>query len=82
MNETHEQSADGRGKLFRDSKFGNLANGAVVVLALYVADAVAGLDVTPLPDAIEPLALAAISTGVGLLTSWATARRKRPYAAR
>lgn len=62
--------------LFRDSKFGNFANGAAVAVALYIADAAAGLDVTPLPDAIEPLALAAVGTVVGLLTSWATARRK------
>lgn len=72
----------GKGKLFRDSKFGNLANGAAVVVVLYLADAITTVDVTPLPDAVEPLALAAISTAVGLLTSWATARRKRPYAAR
>lgn len=77
MTEPNGTSADGRGKLFRDSKWGNLANGAVAAVVLYVADAAAGLDVTPLPDAIEPLALVAISTAVGLLTSWATARRKR-----
>lgn len=68
--------ADGSKRLFRDSKFGNIVNGAVVALALYLADAVRGVDITPLPDAIEPLALAAVGTAVGLLTSWATARRR------
>lgn len=78
----NETTGTGSGKLFRDSKFGNLANGLATAAALYLADAVSGFNVTPLPDALEPLALAAVATAVGLLTSWATARRKRPYAAR
>lgn len=61
--------ANGAGILFRDSKLGNLANGAAAALALYVADWLGHVDVTPLPDALEPLALAAIATGVGLLVS-------------
>ncbi len=73
----NETTGTGSGKLFRDSKFGNVANGLVTAAALYIADAMTGLDVTPLPDALEPLALAALATAVGLLTSWATARRKR-----
>jgi hypothetical protein len=73
----------GKGKLFRDSKFGNLANGAAVVVVLYLADAITGLDVTPLPDALEPLALAAISTGVGLLAGpFLSARGTSPMAGR
>lgn len=77
MSETPVPGDSGKHRLFRDSKWGNLANGAAAAVVLYVADAMTGLDITPLPDAIEPLALVAISTAVGLLTSWATARRKR-----
>lgn len=66
---------DGKGVLFRDSKLGNLANGAVVVVALYLADWLGNLDVTPLPDALEPLALAGIATAVGLITSKVAKRR-------
>jgi hypothetical protein len=65
----------GKGKLFRDSKFGNVVNGAVAAAVLYVADAAGNLNLSPLPDAIEPLAVAALATAVGLLVSWATARR-------
>jgi hypothetical protein len=67
--------ADGRKVLFRDSKFGNILNGAAVAAALYIASAVNGLDVTPLPDLLEPAAVGAIGTFVGLLVSWATSRR-------
>ncbi len=69
-------TADGRKTLFRDSKLGNLANGAVVALALYLVDAVRGLDLTPLPDAIEPVGVALAGVAVGMLTSWISARRK------
>lgn len=67
--------ANGSGILFRDSKLGNLANGAVAVVLLYLADWLGELDVTPLPDALEPLALAGIATAVGLLTSKVARRR-------
>jgi hypothetical protein len=70
-----QAKANGSGILFRDSKLGNLANGAVAALALYLADWLGELDVTPLPDAIEPLALAGIATAVGLLTSKVARRR-------
>jgi hypothetical protein len=74
MSQPH--AADGSKKLFRDSKIGNIVNGAAVAAALYIANAVSGLDVTALPDALEPVAFGLIGTVVGLLTSWATARRK------
>jgi len=67
---------DGRKQLFRDSKFGNILNGAAVAAALYIADAVSGLDVTALPDVLEPVAFGVVGTVVGLLVSWATSRRK------
>lgn len=66
----------GKKVLFRDSKFGNFVNGGIVLVVLYVAQAASGLDVSPLPDALEPIALVVLSTAAGLLTSWATARRK------
>lgn len=66
---------NGKGILFRDSKLGNLANGAVTALALYLADWLGELDVTPLPDALEPLALAGIATAVGFLVSKVSKRR-------
>jgi hypothetical protein len=68
--------ADGRKRLFRDSKFGNILNGAAVAAALYIADAVSGLDVTALPDVLEPVAFGVVGTVVGLLVSWATSRRE------
>jgi len=68
------ESRDGSKKLFRDSKIGNILNGAAVAAALYIADAAAGLDISPLPDILEPVAFGAIGTFVGLLVSWATAR--------
>jgi hypothetical protein len=73
-----DPNATGEKKLFRDSKIGNLVNGAVGAAVLYLAQAAGDFDVTPLPDALEPLAVVALATAAGLLTSWATARRKVP----
>lgn len=75
MSDITPANPDGSKHLFRDSKIGNIANGAVVALALYLADALGHIDLTPLPDAIEPLAFAAVGTAVGLLVSWASKRR-------
>lgn len=75
MTEYSTSTADGSRRLFRDGKLGNLANGAAVAAALYLAEALGHLDGTPLPDTLEPLALAAIGTGVGLLVSWAAKHR-------
>lgn len=74
--ETAGPRHDGSRSLARESKLGNLAQGALVALALYGADALGALDVTPLPDAVEPLALAAVGVAAGLLTSWAARNRK------
>ena len=65
----------GKGKLFFDSKLGNLANGAIAAVLLYVADFIGDLDFTPLPDSVEPLVVAAAGTVVGLLVSKAGPRR-------
>jgi hypothetical protein len=67
----------GKGKLFFDSKLGNIANGAVAAVLLYVADAIGSFDFTPLPDAIEPLAVAAAGIVVGFITSKLAPRRIR-----
>lgn len=65
-------NGDGSKSLTRESKFGNILNGAAVAAALYVADALRGVDITPLPDLIEPAAIGLLGTAVGLLVSWAT----------
>lgn len=67
---------DGSKSLARESKFGNIVNGALVTGALYLADVVGDFDFTPLPDALEPILIAAAGVAVGLLTSWATRNRK------
>lgn len=70
-------NGDGSKSLSRESKFGNLVHGGLVVLALYVAEAAGKFDLTPLPDVIEPVVVAAVTTAAGLLTSWATRNRVR-----
>lgn len=69
-------NADGSKSLARESKLGNLANGAVAVLLLYVADWLTGLDITPLPDVLEPIAVGGVATLVGLITSYLAKNRK------
>ncbi len=72
---TEHTPAAGKGTLFKDSKFGNAVNSAVTAALLYIGAAVGKVDVTPLPDALEPLAVAAVALVSGLLVSKATARR-------
>jgi hypothetical protein len=67
----------GKGKLFFDSKIGNVVNGAVAAALLYVADAIGSFDFTPLPDVLEPLAVAGAAVVVGLITSKFAPRRTR-----
>ena len=69
---------EGKGKLFRDSKFGNILNSVIAGALMYAANAVGEFDITPLPDAIEPLAAAAVSLAGGLLLSRALARGATP----
>lgn len=68
---------DGSQSLARESKIGQFINGAVVAVALYLADAVGDFDFTPLPDQVEPIAVAAAGVAVGLLTAYVTKNRKR-----
>jgi len=74
--ETAGPNRDGSKSLAPESKVGNLVNGAVTAVALYLGDWLAELDVTPLPDALEPLAIGGVATLVGLLASWLKKNRK------
>lgn len=67
---------DGSKSLTRESVLGNLGNGALVALALYVANWLGELDMTPLPDWLEPLAVAGAGIAVGMLVSWVARNRK------
>lgn len=54
----------GKGSILKDSKIGAVASGLIVAVALYIGDALGTIDVTPLPDILEPAAtglLASIS---------------------
>jgi hypothetical protein len=73
-------NGDGSQSLARESKFGQFANGAVVVLVTYAALALGEVDFTPLPDYLEPIVVATAGTVAGLLTAWATRNRKLPAA--
>lgn len=75
MTQYETSETTGKGKLFFDSKVGNVLNGLVAVVLLYVADAIGSFDFTPLPDVIEPLVVAGAATVVGLLVSKAAPRR-------
>ncbi len=67
---------DGSKSLARESKLGNLANGVVAAGLLYVVDWLGQLDLTPLPDVLEPVGVGAIATVVGLVTSYLAKNRK------
>jgi uncharacterized membrane protein YebE (DUF533 family) len=77
MSNYESTSSTGKGKLFNDSKVGNLVNGAIAAVLLYVGQAAGKLDLTPLPDVIEPIAVVAVATLAGLATSRAAARQAR-----
>ena len=75
--ETAGPNNDGSKSLARESKLGNLANGAAAAVLLYVADWLTGLDITPLPDVLEPAAVGLVAAAVGLITSYLAKNRKR-----
>ncbi len=77
MSEYESTSGTGKGRLFRDSKIGNVVNGAIAAVLLYIGQAAGQLDLTPLPDVIEPIAVVVVATLAGLATSRATARQAR-----
>lgn len=54
----------GVGSILKDSKIGAWAGGAFNAALLYVADALAELDVSPLPDVLEPGAIGLLTTAV------------------
>jgi hypothetical protein len=82
MSTTAGPNGDGSKSLARESKFGNLANGAAVAVAGYLAVWLGELDLTPLPDAVEPILVAGVGVAVGLLTSWVTKNRRTTTASR
>lgn len=67
--------ANGSGSILKDSKIGAAVGGLFVVVLLYVADALGQVDVTPLPDFLEPLAAGGLTTAVTWLTAKAAPRR-------
>jgi hypothetical protein len=71
-------NGDGSKSLARESKFGQFANGVIVVAAGYAALALGDIDFTPLPDYLEPILVAGVGTLAGLLTAWATKNRRTP----
>lgn len=75
MTQYETSETTGKGKLFFDSKVGNIANGAIAAALLYVADAIGQIDFTPLPDVIEPLVVAGAGVVVGLIVSKFAPRR-------
>lgn len=79
-NEPNTQA--GKGVLPFDGLVGNLVNGTVAAALLYVATAIGEIDFTPLPDAIEPLVVAAAGTVVGLITTKALPRFRRGQSSR
>lgn len=65
----------GKGSILKDSKIGAVAGGLVSTVLLYAADALGQLDVSPLPDFLEPLAGGAILTATVWLVTKAAPRR-------
>jgi cobalamin synthase len=68
-------NGSGKGSILKDSKIGAVAGGLVSTVLLYVADALGELDVSPLPDFLEPLAGGAILTATVWLVTKAAPRR-------
>lgn len=68
-------AASGKGSILKDSKIGAAVGGLFSTVLLYVADALGELDVTPLPDFLEPAAAGALITAVVWLTAKAAPRR-------
>lgn len=65
----------GKGSILKDSKIGAWAGGVATAALLYTADFLGQLDVTPLPDVLEPAAIGLIATAVTWLTAKAAPRR-------
>lgn len=65
----------GKGSILKDSKIAAVVTGAVAAAGLYVADWLGQLDITPLPDQLEPLVGGAILTAVAWLTAKFAPRR-------
>lgn len=65
----------GKGSILKDSKIASVVTGAVAAAGLYVADWLGQLDISPLPDQLEPLVAGGILTAVAWLTAKFAPRR-------
>lgn len=72
---TTNVDGSGKGSILKDSKIGAWAGGLFSTVLLYVADALGELDVTPLPDFLEPAAAGLLTTAVFWLVTKAAPRR-------
>jgi hypothetical protein len=68
-------NGSGKGSILKDSKIGAVVGGLVSTVLLYVADALGQVDISPLPDFLEPLAGGAILTTTVWLVTKAAPRR-------
>jgi hypothetical protein len=79
MDQTNPATAgpnrDGSRSLAPESRIGNLVNGVVAAGLMYLGQWLGELDLTGLPDAIEPLAVAAAATLAGLAASYVKKNR-------
>jgi cobalamin synthase len=66
---------NGSGSILKDSKIGAIGAGLVTAVCLYIAQAVGTLDVTPLPDLLEPAATGLIATVSAWFLTKAAPRR-------
>lgn len=67
--------ADGSGSILKDGKIGSVVTALFVIVALYAADALGQVDVSPLPDFLEPLAGGLLTLAVSWFTIKAAPRR-------
>lgn len=65
----------GVGSILKDSKIGAIGAGLITTVFLYIGQAVGSLDVTPLPDLLEPAATGIIATVSAWFITKASPRR-------
>lgn len=73
--DTSGGATKGKGSILKDSKIGAIAAGLITAVALYLGDAVGTIDVTPLPDILEPAATGIIATVSAWFVTKAAPRR-------
>lgn len=60
--ESTRSGSSGSGSILKDGKIGAVAGGLITTVFLYIGQAVGSLDITPLPDMLEPAATGIIAT--------------------